>query len=237
VAGRDVTYLTFGDAPLRGDLEHAHAFLRRQRVTVGKLFRSLVTYRGVHGGRPGRPDVLTFLYGHLASDEYGSDTDLEREDWSQEMDMLDAADSEVKLDHNVSAISETPSGGSEELTFTEEDQPPAAGSSDSAAGEAGTSGEARPIAAEARLDAGEAWTSAEARLDAGEAEAGSRQSLPGAASGGADSSPAAPAAVTKRVRRSDGGAATQQFAKFELVSELSRARGLRQASITSYLKK
>jgi len=92
VAGRDLTYLTFGDAPLRDDLIKVYRYLRERDVTVGQLYRALVVYGRLHGNRSPRPCVLSFLHSHFAGDEYGSDTDMDREDWSQEMEL--EADSE-----------------------------------------------------------------------------------------------------------------------------------------------
>ncbi|XP_037076309.1 poly(ADP-ribose) glycohydrolase-like [Pollicipes pollicipes] len=94
LTGRDLTYLTFGDLTLRDDLREVHAFLRQRAVTVGQLYRALAVYGRLHGGRQSRPEVLSFLYSHIGGDEYGSDTDLEREDWSQEVEILPDTESE-----------------------------------------------------------------------------------------------------------------------------------------------
>ncbi|XP_043214606.1 poly(ADP-ribose) glycohydrolase-like isoform X2 [Amphibalanus amphitrite] len=229
LAGREVIYLTFGDEMLRDKLLDIHAFLRERNVTVGALHKALLEYGRLYDGHSQRPDLLRFVRHRLAGgagSDYGSDTDAEMEpEPGPEPGPEQEGEPEPGPEPESSAEPAAPEPAAAPQQPEESQESLDVESEARSACESDVTAEMEPEQIEDRQPAG---TESEATNGVKRVRRRTDSDSDSAVAAGRS----APAAAA------DSGDATQQFARFEVISETSRARTVsRQAKITSYLKK
>ena len=74
---RDIYYFTFGDETLRDNVFEMYSFLKRNNITVGKLFTILIGYSDVLRSSSGRNRLNLYSYIKMQFDCSDQDTDDE----------------------------------------------------------------------------------------------------------------------------------------------------------------
>ena len=74
---RDIFYFTFGDEALRDNIFDMYSFLKRNDITVGKLFTILTGYSSILRSSSGRNRLNLYKYIKMQFDCSDQDTDDE----------------------------------------------------------------------------------------------------------------------------------------------------------------